>query len=186
MDVKDLVAQMDERGLSATKWTRVERNDGKEQAPYYLPAADIANLFPCLLSAAINDLEGSAPDATVDNFSEVLLKQLLPALYEEMPGKDGNCEEIALTVDKALKKIGRHYPQEIGDVAYNFLYFALVAYAIAIKHGFRSVPTVMGGNGVFRYFAMLGVWSKLSPETQRAVVTELADQDLWGADPDAL
>ena len=186
MDTKALVAQMDERGMSATKWTRVERTDGMPQEPYYSPAADVVNLFPCLLSAAINDLEGSSPDATVDQFSEVILKELLPTLYAEEPGKDGNCDEIALAVDKALKKIGSKYPQEIADMAYNFLYFALVAYAIATKHGFRSMPVVMGGDGVFRYFAMLGVWSKLSPETQRAVVTELAEENLWGADPDAL
>ena len=186
MELKELVKLMDERGLSSKAWTQVERVDGREQEPYYLPAADIVNLFPCLLSAAINDLEGSSPDSTVDTFSATLLKKLLPELYKELPEKDGNCEKIALRIDKAIKALGAKYPQELTDVAFNFLYFALVAYAIAVKHGFRSIPTVMGGNGVFRYFAMLGVWSKLSPETQKAVVKELADQDLWGADPDAL
>ena len=133
MDIKELVKQLEERGLSTEKWTRVERTDGMPQEPYYSPAADVVNLFPCLLSAAINDLEGSSTDALVDKFSEVLLKQLLPALYEMMPGKEGNCDEIALAVDAALKKIGSQYPQEIADVAYNFLYFALVAYATVIS-----------------------------------------------------
>ena len=55
--LKELINVMDFRGLSTTKFTRVERTDGKQIAPSYTPASDIVNLFPALLSAAINDLE---------------------------------------------------------------------------------------------------------------------------------
>ena len=176
---------MEERGLSATKYTRGERTDGKEVASYN-PASDIVNLFPCLLSVAVNDLEGSLPDETVDNVTELLLKQLIPTLYEEFPDKEGGYDRAALKIMNKFKEIDQTYPQAFAQIAVNFLMNALIAYAVATKHGLRSMPTVMGGNGVFRYFAMLSVWEKLTPETQERVVKELADQNLWGADPDAL
>ena len=186
MELDKFVEMLDERGLSATRFTRVERADDKNIAPTYNPASDIVNLFPALLSAAVNDLEGRYPNELVDNVSGLLLKQLLPTLYETFPDKEGKYEAAAVKIMNKFKEVGAQYPEAFTQLAYNFLSFSLVAYAIATKHGLRSMPTVMGGNGVFRYFAMLGVWDKLSPETQSAVVKELADQNLWGAEPDAI
>jgi len=186
MDIQKLIDLMDERGLSATKFTRVERTDNKPVAPVYNPASDIVNLFPCLLSVAINDLESTYPDELVDNVTGLVLKQLLPILYEEMPDKEGKYERAALKIMNKFRELDQENPQAFAQIAVNFLTNSLIAYAIATKHGLRSMPTVMGGNGVFRYFAMLSVWDKLTRETQEAVVKDLADQNLWGADPDAL
>ena len=184
--LKELINVMDFRGLSTTKFTRVERTDGKQIAPSYTPASDIVNLFPALLSAAINDLEGSEPDYKVDDIAAVFLKQLIPLLYEAMPDKEGNYGELVTKVSRKLKQLSEDYPEAIRNIEHNFLFFSLIAYAIGCKNGLRCMPSAMGGTGVFRYFAMLAVWDKLSEETQKAVVTELAEQNLWGADPDAL
>ena len=186
MELEEFIKLMDDRGLSPTRFTRAERADDKPVAPSYNPASDIVNLFPCLLSAAINDLEDRYPDNEVDDITEIILKRLIPALYEDMPDKDGKYERSALKIINTFKEVTDQNPQAFAQIAYNFLVFSLIAYAISTKHGLRSMPTVMGGNGVFRYFAMLAVWSKLSKETQEAVVKELAAQNLWGADPDAL
>ena len=186
MDVDKFIEMMDERGLSATQYTRVERTDDKPVAPSYNPSSDILNLFPCLLSVAVNDLEDRYPDTTVDGISDLLLKQLLPVLYEEFPDKEGKYDRTAVKIINKFKEIAGQYPAAFSQLMCNFLLNSLIAYAIATKHGLRSMPTVMGGNGVFRYFAMLSVWSKLNPQTQEAVVKDLAEQNLWGADPDAL
>lgn len=185
-DLKHLIKVMDERGLSSTKFTRVERTDGKQMPPSYVPASDIVNLFPALLAAAINDLEGSMQDHQVDDIANLFLKSIIPALYEEMPDKEGNYGDLAIRVAKALRKLEEAYPDAVKSIEHNFLFFSLITYAVGAKNGLRCMPTAMGGNGVFRYFAMLAVWDKLSEGTQRAVVNELAEQNLWGADPDAL
>ena len=181
-----MVKLMDDRGLSVTQFTRVERTDGKPMAPSYNPASDIVNLFPAILSAAINDLEGSQANDTVDEITNALIRHILPLLYEEFPDKDGNYGRLATKLSQTLDRLESAHPCVMNELAHNFLYFALMSYAIACKNGLRSMPTAMGGNGVFRYFAMLGVWDKLSPETQNRVVNELAEQNLWGADPDAI
>ena len=186
MELEKFIKLLEDRGLAATQYTRVERTDDKPTAPAYNPASDIVNLFPCLLSAAINDLEDRYPDSTVDGITELMLKQLIPALYEEFPDKDGKYDRAAVKIINKFKAIGETYQEPFVQLMANFLMFSLIAYAIATKHGLRSMPTVMGGNGVFRYFALLVVWSKLNPETQEMVVKDLADQNLWGADPDAL
>lgn len=184
--LEEMIKLMDERGLSTTKFTRVERADNKAIPRTYFPAADIVNLFPALLSAAINDLEANTDDLTVDHLANAILKQILPAMYEALPDKEGNYEKLALAVMRRLHGMFGAHPKEMSLVAYNYLMFSFIAYAIASKNGLREMPTVMGGDGVFRYFAMLAVWDKLKPETQEAVVKELAEQNLWGADPDAL
>ena len=184
--LKELMKEFDERGLSTTKFTRLERQDGKPVPPWYTPAADIGNLFPCLLSVAINDLESEYPDEVVDAFSEIILKQVLPILYAEMPDKEGDYSRTAFKISERLKILYAEYPEAMRKVQDRFFFFSLLAYAIAMKNGLREMPTVMGGNGVFRYFAMLAVWDKLKPETQKAVVNDLAELNLWGADPDAL
>lgn len=185
-NLKKLVEELDSRALSATKFTRVERADGKPVPPWYTPAADIVNLFPCLLSVAINDLESEYPDEVVDTITNVILKQIVPLLYEEMPDKEGDYSKLAISLGSKLKQLYAEYPDAMRKVENRFLFFSLIAYAIGAKNGLREMPTVMGGNGVFRYFAMLAVWDKLSPETQKAVVNDLAEQNLWGANPDAL
>lgn len=184
--LKDLIKLFDERGLSATKFTRIEPKEGTANPPWYTPAADIGNLFPCLLSVAINDLIGEYPEDTVDGITEILLKQVLPILYKDMPDKEGDYSRTAARISERLDHLYREYPEAMRKIEKQFLYFSLLAYAIAMKNGLREMPTVMGGNGVFRYFAMLAVWNKLKPETQKAVVTDLAEQNLWGANPDAL
>lgn len=183
--VEELVKYLDERGLSTNKFTRIEATDGKPVPRTYIPAADIVNLFPALLSAAINDLEADYSDVLVDKISMMMLKRLLPYLYEKMPDKDGNYGELVMKVIDKLHVMWAERPEAMDRVAYNFLMFSLIAYAIACKNGLREMPTVMGGDGVFRYFAMLAVWDKLKPETQKAVWQDLKDQNLWGADPDA-
>lgn len=184
--LEEMIKMMDERGLSTTRFTRVERADNKAIPRTYFPAADIVNLFPAMLSAAINDLEADTDDVTVDLIANKMLKKLLPAMYEALPSKEGNYEKLATETIRILKSLLGAYPKEMNTVAYNYLMFSFIAYAIASKNGLREMPTVMGGDGVFRYFAMLAVWDKLKPETQKAVVEDLAEQNLWGADPDAL
>ena len=184
--LQELIKALDERGLSTTKFTRVERADNKAIPRSYVPAADFVNLFPAMLSAAINDLEGSADDATVDHMANAMLKSLLPAMYEAMPDKEGNYEKLAVEMMRRIRGLYEAHNREMTLIAHNYLLFSFIAYAIASKNGLREMPTVMGGDGVFRYFAMLAVWDKLKPETQEAVVKDLAEQNLWGADPDAL
>ena len=184
--LKILVEEMDKRGLSATKFTRAERADGKPVPPWYAPAADIVNLFPCLLSVAINDLESEYPDEVVDDITNVILKQIIPILYEEMPDKEGDYSKVAFKIAEKLKYLYSEYPDAIQKIENRLMFFTFIAYAIASKNGLREMPTVMGGNGVFRYFAMLAVWDHLKPETQKAVVTDLAGENLWGANPDAI
>jgi hypothetical protein len=184
--LRELIKLFDQRGLSVKQFTRIEPKEGTANPRWYTPAADIGNLFPCLLSVAINDLESEYKDEVVDGITEVMLKQILPALYKEMPDKEGDYSRVAAKVGDRLKYLYSEYPEAMRKVANRFLYFSLIAYAIAMKNGLREMPTVMGGNGVFRYFAMLAVWDHLKPETQKAVVEDLAEQNLWGANPDDL
>jgi len=183
--LKLLVEEMDKRGLSSTKFTRVERVDGKPVPPWYTPAADIVNLFPCILSVAINDLLSEYPEDVVDNITNVILKQIIPMLYEEMPDKEGDYSNLIGKVGEKLKDLYCEYPDAMRKVENRVTFFFYIAYAIAAKNGLREMPTVMGGNGVFRYFALMAIWDKLKPETQKAVVNDLAELNLWGANPDA-
>ena len=184
-NLMELIKLMDDRGLSVEQFTRLERSDGRPVPRGYNPASDIVNLLPPMLAASINDLEGAYPDEWTDAATGLLINQLLLFLYTELPGKDGNYSNIATKVSQQLRKLEEELPGTLGKLEHNMFYFSLVAYAIACKNGLREMPTMMGGNGVFRYFAMLGVWDKLKPETQEAVVKDLSEQNLWGATPDA-
>lgn len=174
MEYKELVSKLTEVGLDLSKATRIESLSG-EQLVDYNPASDIVNLFPTLLGASINDLNSlENSERKVEIFSTELIDRLCEDAFTYEEGFE--FEQHLLKVLKRIKKV---YPEYYEKLTSKFFVNALISYFVANKFGMRSCTEKVGGKGYFHYFALLDVFDELEPETQDAIIRDLANKHIW-------
>lgn len=174
MEMKEIVEKLAEKGLNLRQATRIESLDG-EPVVDYNPASDIANLFPTIMGASVNDLNSlENSERKVEIFSSLLIDQLCDNAFTELDGIE--FENYLL---KLLKHVKRTYPEYYAKFTSKFFVNAMLSYFVANKFGLRSCPEKVSGKGYFHYFALMDFFDDLEPETQEMIIKDLASKNLW-------
>ena len=187
--LESMIEKLKEVHLNYEQMQRAIPKDSNEICESYVPAADIVNLFPVIMSAAIVDLDKKDMDLTsnqephkhAETFAGAFLDNLLTEAFNDLDPKT-----FEKTLSHTLKRMEGLYPDLCADFYRNIALNTLSSYFVASKFGLRSVPMQMCGKGAFQYFALLEIFDDLPETAQDAILAHFGEKGLWGITEDDL
>jgi hypothetical protein len=176
-DFNDLLEAFKNIRLDYSKASRAISLNKDENVLSSNPSSDMVNVFPVILSAALNDLvklDIEHPEK-VENFVGALIDNLTKEAFNEL-----NAVAFDKKLMNVLKPLEKHYPEMCAVLYRTFFLNSFMGYFVTSKFGVRSVPIGMCGKGAFRYFALLDILEELPEHVQDEIFKVFGEQGLWG------